>query len=261
MMTKKIKIPKYFKDPRHSISIVLIGAGGTGSEMLNKLARIAYTMNTVDSRDLMVYLVDPDKVDAPNLGRQLFCTADIGRFKSDVLIERINRFYGTNWESIPNAFHPSYIKHTNIVITCTDNVESRMLVKKALSYRKTQDEYQTYFWLDMGNDFNSGNIILSSKLGELKLPDPFDIFGKVKNNPSRPSCSLAEAITKQHLMVNPFIADLAATLLWDLFTNTELDYQGMFFSLDSMKVVKIPIGHFKIRKNEKSKERLSLQES
>lgn len=241
-----VKIPEYLHKPHHSISVALIGAGGTGSELLTKLGRLAYTLFTVYDRDLKVWAIDPDQVEEPNLGRQLFCAADVGRFKSDVLIERVNRFYGTNWESIGDAFNVEHYLsiHPNIVITCTDTVASRKQVKEILSYNSKYSENSLYFWLDMGNDFNSGNIILSSKHDDLNLPDAFDIFGDIQEKPNQPSCSLAEAIAKQHILVNSFVADLASTLLWDVLTKPEIDYSGMFFNLETMRVVKVPADYY-----------------
>jgi PRTRC genetic system ThiF family protein len=252
-----IKIPEYLHNPRHSISVALVGAGGNGSEMLTKLGRMAYTLNAVYGRDLFVTLIDPDTVEEPNLGRQLFCASDLGRFKSDVLIERVNRFYGTNWVSNPKAVEKSDLK-SNLVISCTDNVASRKLIHDNLRYTHDlyyRHEYATYFWLDMGNDFTSGNIILSSKCKEIKtyMPDAFEIFGDIKDNPSRPSCSLAEAIEKQHLLVNPFVADLASTLLWEVLTKPEIDYQGIYFDLNAMRVRKVPAGYYIKPKKKKCK--------
>jgi PRTRC genetic system ThiF family protein len=247
-----LKIPNYFQNPRHSISILLVGAGGTGSEILTKLGRLAYTLNEVHQKDLMVCLCDPDKVDTPNLGRQLFTPGDIGEYKSDILIQRMNRFFGTNWRSFPFSVSEVDFRGFNIIISCTDNVESRKEIRKKLNYERIASENRTYFWLDTGNDFNSGNIILSSKIREIKsyLPNAFEIFGDIKNNIAVPSCSLAEAIKKQHILVNSFVADLASSMLWDILTQKKIDYQGFFFSLETMKIVKVPVGYYKKKKHE-----------
>lgn len=56
--------------------------------------------------------------------------------------------------------------------------------------------------------------------------------------------SLAEAIKKQHVLVNSFVADIASTLLWDLLTKKKIDSIGAFFNLETMRVVKVPAGYY-----------------
>jgi tRNA A37 threonylcarbamoyladenosine dehydratase len=69
-------------------TIVLVGCGGTGSFLAGALCRLLI------GRDARVYLVDLDRVEPHNVGRQAFERREVGRFKAEVLAARLARRYG-----------------------------------------------------------------------------------------------------------------------------------------------------------------------
>ena len=70
----------------------LIGAGGTGSQVLTALARMNHALTELNHAGLSVRLWDDDVITEANLGRQLFAESELGLYKSVALINRINRF-------------------------------------------------------------------------------------------------------------------------------------------------------------------------
>lgn len=74
----------YLINPQHPVTVNLIGAGGTGSQVLTCLARLDVT------------LYDPDEVTEANIERQLFGYSDLGLNKVVCLISRINNFFGND---------------------------------------------------------------------------------------------------------------------------------------------------------------------
>jgi hypothetical protein len=62
--------------------------------------------------------------------------------------------------------------------------------------------------------------------------------GKEDNGPS---CSLADALGKQELFVNPLIATFAAQFLWELFRHGGLDSRGCYVNLCGPTVRRIPV--------------------
>lgn len=246
----KYNIPTYLQLPLEDITVLLVGAGGTGSEMLQRLGRINHTLTTVYNKMLTVIVVDNDVVTASNVGRQLLSKADIGRYKADVLIERTNRFYGTGWLSYTEKLAPDSFgsRLPNIIISCVDNIEARRVIAKRLSYSQIgmPKEYKNYIWIDTGNDFNTGNVIISAcnDEGERVTPSMFQIFKKIKDNKAVPSCSLAEAIRSQHMFINTFVADVAASMLWDILTKSYIDYSGAFINLENYRISKIPVTYY-----------------
>src|SRR5690606_3287633 len=121
-----MKVNKYMKTSAHALTVTLIGAGGTGTLLLQHLARINKALIAMGRKGIIVTCIDDKLVSEANIGRQLFPMQDIGRFKCISIIERINRFYGTNWTAIPHKFDYDCIKLNslpgNIIISCVDNV-------------------------------------------------------------------------------------------------------------------------------------------
>lgn len=254
-----MNIPSYFQEMPHAISITVIGCGGTGSVLLQNLARIHVALIGKGKKGLIVTCVDHDIVTESNLGRQLFPKEDIGRPKCVSLIERINRFYGTCWHAIPQKFDVSITDHYcfpgNIIITCVDNVETR---KQVYNYFSSvvrdifREEINNYFWIDTGNTFDSGQVFIQNY--SPTLPNIFDIFPKVvkvRKKKEQPSCSLAEALGKQDLFINTFIAMVTSSIVWNIFHKRYLDYRGAFVNLNKLNPIKYISSPIPMEKNEK----------
>ena len=117
-------IDNYLINPQHPVTVNLIGAGGTGSQVLTGLARLDVTLRALGHPGLFVTLYDPDIVTEANIGRQLFGYSDMGLNKAQCLITRINNFFGNDWKAVPDIF-PVMMKNAcrdnmaNITITCT----------------------------------------------------------------------------------------------------------------------------------------------
>ena len=62
----------YLMSPQHPVTVNLIGAGGTGSQVLTCLARLDTALRGLGHPGLFVTLYDPDTVTEANIGRQLF---------------------------------------------------------------------------------------------------------------------------------------------------------------------------------------------
>jgi hypothetical protein len=66
-------------------------------------------------------------------------------------------------------------------------------------------------------------------------------YTKIDETESGPSCSLAEALQKQDLFINSTLAQLGCGLLWKLFRESMIEYQGVFLNLDTFKTNHIKI--------------------
>jgi PRTRC genetic system ThiF family protein len=246
-------------NPTNPVTVNLIGAGGTGSHLLTALARLNHALTALDHPGLFVQVFDDDKVNEANLGRQLFAEAELGQYKCVALTNRINRFFGINWRAIPQKFTQencasfSDYGKANIYITCVDTAEARFELAKFLCPLKTASKYdrtRALYWLDFGNSRYTGQVVLST-IGEIKQPNsekftpisnmPFvtetyrDLLEQKDEGDSLPSCSLAEALTKQDLFINGSLADLGASLLWQLFREGMLTNRGFFLNLKEFR--------------------------
>ena len=72
--------------------IAVYGCGGTGSHVINGLARINHALKQLGKDEIYVTAYDYYVVTKANVGRQAFYPNDIGHKKSKVLIERINLY-------------------------------------------------------------------------------------------------------------------------------------------------------------------------
>lgn len=243
----------YLINPPNPVTVNLIGAGGTGSQMLTALARINHALLNLGHPGLMVNVSDDDRISHANLGRQLFSESEVGLFKSVVLVNRLNRFFGTHWKAKAHRFGDDLFVgdsyRANVYISCVDTAKSRFEISEMLydfSYRDSYNREKPFYWMDLGNSKDTGQVVLST-IGEIKQPEsekystvselPFitDMFReqleKADQFDETPSCSLAEALTKQDLFINSSVATFGASLLWQLFQQGMIFNRGVFVNL------------------------------
>ncbi|HET7117847.1 MAG TPA: PRTRC system ThiF family protein [Hanamia sp.] len=259
MKTDKIKV--HFTDndliaPSNPVEVNLIGAGGTGSKVLTALVEMNYSLNELGHAGLAVRLWDDDIVTDANLGRQRFAECEVGLYKSAALINRSNRWAGTNWKAETMKFGkdnlgrlPEHLQ-TAIYISCVDSVKARFEIAEIL---RELDDYRAFrnrakYWMDFGNSQSTGQVILST-IGNISQPQsnkyetvanlPFitDEYGSLlkqsEDSDQTPSCSLAEALQKQDLYINSALAQIGCSLLWCLFRNGMTEHRGFFLNLDN----------------------------
>jgi len=211
----------YLLSPVHKITVDLVGLGGTGSKMLSNLARTNEALLALGHPGLMVRAWDPDTVTEANKGRQLFSASDIGLNKAMVLVTRVNRYFGYDWQAI--ALKYDYKKTSNILITCVDNAAARINIAQHIKANSKEPYDELYYWLDLGNLRKTGQCVLGTmrtilqpkKPGQTRAVLPHVVkkfpLKKVKEEEQGPSCSLAEALMQQDLFINSTLAELVVT--------------------------------------------------
>ncbi len=240
----------YLLNPQHVITVCVIGAGGTGSQMLSNLARINQALLAFDHPGLHVYCFDDDKVSDANVGRQLFSPSDVGYYKSTVLISRLNRFFGTSWEAIADKYNGT---PANIIISCVDTAAARIEIDKMISLKGSEPHEKCLYWLDLGNLQKTGQVILGT-LKNIKQPKSEEEttdklktvtqefkLSKIKEVNQGPSCSLAAALAKQDLFINSTLAQFGANLIWKLFREGMIRVRGCYVNLETLSVNAIKI--------------------
>lgn len=244
----------YLLNPQHKVTVNLIGLGGTGSHVLTALARLNEALIAFGHPGLHVYAYDGDIVTMANVGRQMFSAADAGLNKALVLVQRVNRYFGYEWEAIPH--HYSGHDKANITISCVDTVATRLELGSWLKNGITNDPIgQLLYWLDFGNLQKTGQVVLGT-LANVKQPTSneyksvsklptvvklFPQLKKLKEVDATPSCSLAQALGKQDLFINSTLAQLGMNILWKLFREGRISHHGCFLNLDTMSVNPIKI--------------------
>lgn len=259
-INQKNKTKVHFVDsalinPTNPVTVNLIGAGGTGSQVLTALARMNHALSELNHAGLSVRLWDDDVISEANLGRQLFAESEMGLYKSVALINRANRFFGTNWKAETQKFQKDDLgklqsnMKSEIYISCVDSVKSRFDIAEILNELKMDKSYyrnQCKYWMDFGNSQFTGQVLLST-IGNIRQPNsekyetvenlPFitEEFGELlkisESEDNTPSCSLAEALEKQDLFINSNLAQMGSSLLWNLFRNGLTENRGFFLNL------------------------------
>ena len=242
---------KIFKRP---VKIVLVGVGGNGSNVLTDLARIHYSLTKIGRTGLDVCAFDDDIVTDANCGRQLFSPAEIGRNKARTLISRVNNFFGLSWRAEPEKFNSSMLKDAfdskeGILITCVDSAKERIKIFKGV--HKCKEQIIIYN-LDVGNNFDSGQVILGTLKGQVPQPDitrnvdtinylptVIDLYPDIESYDTvktpAPSCSVQEALTVQDLFINRIMGAYATKLLWEGFKKYFVDFHGIFVNLKDLQ--------------------------
>ncbi|SDE86337.1 PRTRC system ThiF family protein [Mucilaginibacter pineti] len=250
----------YLINPTNPITVTQIGAGGTGSNMITQLVRINHCLKALGHAGLHVNLWDDDLVTEANLGRQLFAQSEVGLCKSVARINNVNRTLGTNWKAVEDKFTykaGNKIQQeavTNLYISCVDTVQARFDLAaflKANHEDYSGDRDKPLYWLDLGNSKFTGQAILStiSSIAQPKskkyhpvavLPMITDEYKdlleqEAKTESNTPSCSTAEALEKQDLFINPTLANMGGSVLWQLFRNGMTENRGFFLNLNTLR--------------------------
>lgn len=237
------------------ISVLLVGCGGNGAQMLMGLASLDTALRAISSRSLQVTVVDDDTVSEANLGRQPFYRCDLGASKARTLVERVNFAHGLDWTAVhgraPGAVE---IGGFDIVITCVDTAAARRAIGAALSdveFNPSNYLQTPEYWLDLGNRATDGQFLLGQPERvarankKTRLPTVLEYFAELAAEGAAeddaPSCSVAEALERQSLFVNRVIASHALALLFELIGRGSIGHAGAFINLASGQAVPIPL--------------------
>lgn len=230
---------------QHAIRIVLLGCGGTGAEVLGGLARLHHALRaTGHPSGLHVVAVDGDKVSPSNIGRQPFSRADVGLFKSIVLVNRYNIHFGLRWEARPqylDSFNTLADANFDILITCVDKASVRAEIAKAC---RDVAHHRNSLWLDHGNSAQEAQVVLGCLTalepdnGCVRLPHVYDLYPDLDlvDDHAEPSCSVAEALQRQDLMINRITADCGLQLLTQLLRHGHLERHGAFIDIKRLGI-------------------------
>lgn len=255
----------YLINPTNPIVVNLIGVGGTGSKVLTSLMEMNHSLIALGHAGLNVRLWDDDIITEANLGRQRFADSETGLYKSVALINRANRWSGTNWKAETIKFKKNSLERlpenagATIFISCVDSVKARFEIADILKQLNNSRAYanRPRYWMDFGNSQHTGQVILSS-IGNIKQPNsekyetvanlPFvteefpELLKQSEITDDTPSCSLAEALEKQDLYINSALAQMGSSLLWGLFRNGLTQYRGFFLNLKDFRSQPISVG-------------------
>jgi PRTRC genetic system ThiF family protein len=238
--------------PSHMLTrpwqVMVVGAGGTGSAVLPSLARLHHAMVELGHPggiDCTVF--DDDTVSPTNVGRQGFYPNDVGEFKASLIVNRLNALMGTNWRAETQRFTQNVnCYNADLIIGCVDTRAARAAIVKAA-------QMSDVYYLDCGNDTDRGQVVMGqlmtnaeAKKRPERLPHVGELFpdlidASLDANDDTPSCSMADALRKQSLVINQAVAVQAFNLLWTMFRTGAVPFSGVFVNLATGRTNPIPI--------------------
>ena len=231
---------------QRQVRMLVVGCGGTGSAVV---AGLPYLHQSLVARGhpggLHVTVMDGDAISPSNCVRQPFTRSEIRLNKAIVVVNRINLFWGVKWEAIPVHLKPgTFISRSysgddlraHIVLGCVDTRTARATIRDAVGKWSTVS-----YWLDLGNNADSGQFILGEPLNErnrrtkLRLRTAAELFPEIADptldDDGQPSCGDAAALERQEPFINSTLAQHALALLARLFRFGEVSYHGAFVSV------------------------------
>lgn len=130
--------------------VVVVGCGGTGGFAAEGLCRVL-------PADAELVLIDHDRVEERNLGRQNFSPSELGEVKSGALAERLARRYrrAVAYSTYPVAM--VNLRGADVVVGCVDNGPARQDIAEGL-----KRGHGPFWWIDAGNGDNYGQILIGN---------------------------------------------------------------------------------------------------
>ena len=223
---------------KHKVRVLVVGCGGNGSAIAAGLPYLHQALLAFGHPEgIQVTLLDPEVISATNCVRQPFSQSEIGLYKSVVLANRLNLFWGLDWQGVPERLDPKRrLDGVDIVIGCVDTRKARAAIAKC-----AEDWSEVDYWLDLGNNADSGQFVLGEPLNRrnrrrrLRLRTVSELFPEVilgeLDGDGLPTCSAAEALDRQEPFVNPTLVNHALALLARLFRYGRISYHGAFVNL------------------------------
>lgn len=252
---------------RESLTLILVGCGGTGSWLAPTVVRTARLLIEKFNRDVRVVFVDPDGVEAKNCYRQNFAEFEIGQNKAETLARRYGLAWGVDVLAFPKPFDADLDKipgsghrtwySLSLVIGCVDNAPARAEITRYMT--KKVGHGSARWWLDCGNDRHSGQVLLGGYNNPqektsfpipgycTRLPLPGqqhpELLVSQPEETEDPGLSCADLALKgaQGLAVNQQVAAIAGDYLLQMLVYGSLDHFQTYFDQSSGSMRSTPI--------------------
>ena len=223
----------------HPTKVILVGCGGTGSEVLRHLAATHFSLRQIGFQGFDVVTYDPKEIAPHNVGRQPYSPSEVGQSKAEVMTTKINRFYGLNWKYETERY--DFKEGASIMITATDSPEFRVKFHEEFLH---EGEWIGDYWLDFGNGRDHGQVVLGTVRDvDEPMKTVIDVCPELmdEKDDETQSCSHLQSLNRQDLFINKTLAPMGVGILWNLFKNPQTDTHGFFYNAAKMKMQPIKI--------------------
>ena len=204
--------------------IVVVGNGGTGSNLVPHLCQWAYSVQ--EKEKISITLADEDIVEPSNIGRQFFIEPEVGKNKAKMLQRRYHRAWNVNV-----SYYPYYIREAEslikllkppachngqatlaILVSCVDNHFSRRIFHKV--FYKLDD----MIYLDAGNAEFHGQVVMGMRFQGKTLLKPLgeidpNVYEEQDEIEVGGTCNREVIKQPQNLLANLWAATVLLTFL------------------------------------------------
>jgi len=197
------------------MNILIVGDGGIGSNLSLPLIKLITYLRkkNKDEAELIIKIIDGDKIELKNVIRQSFILGDCGDFKTDTTAEHLNHVVeelGAKKISIESL--PVYLKEDNIdlieegsfVFVGVDNYITRRIIEQKT---EKMDEVFVAFG---GNEYDDGDVnIILKENGKYITPLYSEKHPEILEKdrfPDEISCEEAAVSAPQLILANQQVA-------------------------------------------------------
>lgn len=215
-----------------NLDIVIVGLGGVGSILIERLCRF---LNYSTDLSANILLVDGDSYEAKNYERQEFIR--IGN-KADIKASELQmRFSKLCIDSFQEYVTPenisSIIKENNIVFMCVDNHKTRMIVS---NYCK---QLKDVILISGGNELTDGNVQLYVRKDSKDLtPDLCKYHPEIANPedklPNEMSCEELSQSDPQLYFTNLGVATIMSWTFYNAVVKESYERSEIYFDILTM---------------------------
>ncbi len=235
-----------FNHSRSMYRMAVIGCGGTGAALIGGLPFLHQALIARGHPGLQVIVADGEKVSATNCVRQPFSESEIGLYKSTVLVNRLNLFWGLKWQASTEYVTRKTQGKMDILISCVDTRAARLEIVRSPLFNECA------YWLDVGNTADGGQFVLGQPRNNRnrrtrgRLPTVAELWPEIVDpsldkGDDLPSCSAVEALERQEPFINQTLAYHALAMLARLFRHGQIAYHGGFINLANGRMAPLPV--------------------
>lgn len=249
------------KNGKQSISLVQIGAGGTGGWLVPNIARIIRTIKEApqdrySQRNIHYLVADGDRVEQimsggqvlkSNLHRQNFIPPDLDKFKAEVQAKRYSMGLGVNIKSSTNFIEngtdvgklfENLAEYSNleILLSCVDNHKARLAMH---DYFCNCSQHKELIYIDAGNGRYDGQVVCGYKVrGQEILPAPGTVFPDLlkPNEQEKSTFNCAQTVWKdpQTMIANVFSATSILGMVYSILVDQKIESKLCFFDAEKL---------------------------
>jgi len=213
---------------RKDYVVAVVGCGGTGGFVAEGLCRVL-------AKDIVILLVDHDRVEEPNLIRQNFYKSELGQYKCEALSNRLGDKFKRRVPYITaqvSRIAPDQVP--DIIIGCVDNGLARRDIADLMKGKQYGQGNYRGWWIDAGNGSNFGQVLIGNcTISNMRnafetdheicygLPLPTEQRPELLlETPPEPACAENVAAGNQSPVINQLIASLVLQFVYRMAMGT-----------------------------------------